>query len=70
MTENEWTSKISKLLIGRKIIKVSKRNLTLDKKKYLNVFVIHLDNGETLTPYSNKNNLHYLMVSNKQRKVA
>ena len=57
-------------LIGRKIIKVSKRNLTLDKKKYSNVFVIHLDNGETLTPYSNKNNLHYLMVSNKQRKVA
>jgi hypothetical protein len=57
-------------LIGRKIIKVSKRNLTLDKKKYSNVFVIHLDNGETLTPYSDKNNLHYLMVSNKQMEVA
>ena len=61
---------INDKLIGKKIIKVSKRNLTLDKKKYSNVFVIHLDNGETLTPYSNKNNLHYLMVSNKQRKVA
>ena len=61
---------INDKLIGRKIIKVSKRNLTLDKKKYSNVFVIHLNNGETLTPYSNKNNLHYLMVSNKQRKVA
>ena len=57
-------------LIGRKIIKVSKRNLTLDKKKYSNVFVIYLDNGETLTPYSDKNNLHYLMVSNKQMEVA
>ena len=61
---------INDKLIGRKIIKVSKRNLTIDKKKYSNVFVIHLNNGETLTPYSNKNNLHYLMVSNKQRKVA
>ena len=61
---------INDKLIGRKIIKVSKRNLTLDKKKYSNVFVIHLDNGETLTPYSNKNNLHYLMVSNNQHKVA
>ena len=61
---------INDKLIGKKIIKVSKRNLTLNKKKYSNVFVIHLDNGETLTPYSDKNNLHYLMVSNKQRKVA
>ena len=61
---------INDKLIGRKIVKVSKRNLTIDKKKYSNVFVIHLDSGETLTPYSNKNNLHYLMVSNKQRKVA
>jgi hypothetical protein len=59
---------INSNLIGRKIIKVSKRNLTIDKKKYSNVFVIHLDNGETLTPYSNKNNLHYLMVSNNQHK--
>ena len=59
-----WQKFAKATLIGKKIIKVTKRNLTLNKKKYSNVFVIHLDNGETLTPFSN-NNSHNLMVSNR-----
>ena len=59
-----WQKFARDTLVGKKIIKVTKRNLTLNKKKYSNVFVIHLDNGETLTPFSN-NNSHNLMVSNR-----
>ena len=62
-----WQKFARDTLVGKKIIKVTKRNLTLNKKKYSNVFVIHLDNGETLTPFSN-NNSHNLMVSNRNKR--
>ena len=59
-----WQKFIKKTLVNKKIVKVTKKNIMIDGKKYSNVFVIHLDNGETLTPFSN-NNSHNLMVSNR-----
>lgn len=52
MTENEWTSKISKLLIGRKIIKVEymNENEMNEQGWYKRPLCIKLDNGIWLTP--------------------
>jgi hypothetical protein len=60
-----WQKFTRDTLVGRKITKVTKKNITVDGKKYSNVFVIHLDNKETITQFSNNNRSNYLMVSNR-----
>jgi hypothetical protein len=60
-----WQKFTKDTLVGRKITKVTKKNITVDGKKYSNVFVIHLDNKETITQFSNNNRSNYLMVSNR-----
>ena len=62
-----WQKFIKKTLINKKIVKVTKKNIMIDGKKYSNVFVIHLDNGENITQFSDKKNSNHMIISNNAK---
>ena len=59
-----WQKFIKKTLVNKKIVKVTKKNIMIDGKKYSNDFVIHLDNGENITQFSDKKNSNHMIISN------